>query len=73
MKKVFLILAVAGLMFASCNESASRKYRITNSDGTVYRTDNYTVSNGCISFQCESCERENVTICGSYTIARSAE
>jgi hypothetical protein len=73
MKKVLLVLAVAGLMFASCNESASGKYRIINSDGTIYRTDNYTISDGCITFKCESCNSDVVTICGSYTIGSKTE
>lgn len=69
MKKVLFIVAVLALT-TSCT-SKDYKYMIETPDNYFY-TDNYTVKDGCISFEedctCTESGKQASTVCGSYTI-----
>lgn len=64
-----MFVAIA-TMLASCVKSS--KYKITDSDGTIYRTDNYSINGNCVSFDvdcgCIKNEKQKLIVCGSYTI-----
>jgi len=82
--RVILIFLSIILFFVILTTIARRsprnlsKYMITNSVGSRYYTDFYTIENGCIKFtitqtepMVENAEGHEVSICGQYTIIQN--
>lgn len=76
-----IILFLVGITaIARQSPRARSKYMITNSVGTRYYTNFYTIEDGCIKFtitqteiMVHNAEGHEVSICGQYTVIENAK
>ena len=64
-----MFVAIA-TMLASCVKPS--KFKIKDANGNIYRTNTYSISGNCVSFDvdcgCIKNEKQKIIVCGSYTI-----
>ena len=76
MKKLLFTLLTIVVLLSSCDSKCDAKYRIVGTDGYIYYTDSYTITQtNCIVFTGKSgfTDGREVSLCGPYVIVNNHE